>query len=63
MPHRFLSKNPDVISVIVAHLVAMGVTLTGVEVGLKILSLAVASGYGIWKWQHEFRKAKNEKDK
>lgn len=63
MPHRFFIKNPDVISVIIAHLLAMGVTLTDVELWLKIASLLLAIGYGAWKWQHEYRKAKREKDK
>ena len=63
MPHRFIYKNPDILSVLVAHLMAIGVTLTDVEQWLKIASLVLAIGYGAWKWQHEFRKAKNEKDK
>ena len=63
MPHRFLYKNPDVTSVILAHLAAIGVTLTQAEQWLKIVSLLLAIGYGAWKWQHEYKKAKNEKDK
>ena len=63
MPHRFIYKNPDVLSVIAAHLIAMGVTLTQAEQWLKIVSLLLAISYGVWKWQHEYRKSKNENNK
>tara|TARA_R110000803_G_scaffold51016_1_gene105667 strand:+ start:114 stop:308 length:195 start_codon:yes stop_codon:yes gene_type:complete len=32
----------------------------GIELGLRISSLAVAIGYGVWKWYSDFRKQTNK---
>lgn len=32
---------------------AIGITFTGVEMALKLLSLALAIGYTAWKWRKD----------
>ena len=60
MIQKIIHDHPDVLSVIGAHLLAMGITLTDVELRLKITSLCVAIGYGLWRWIHEYRKSKRK---
>ena len=50
---------PDVGKVLAVHLSAVGLTLTHLELGLKILGLGLSAGYIAWKWYAEY----NEKNK
>lgn len=58
--HKFFNDHPDVISILLAHMAAIGISLTNVEWTLKILSLLMAIGYTGWKWIHEYKKTKHE---
>lgn len=60
MIHKFFQEHHDVQTVILAHLAAIGLSFTNIELGLKIISLLTAIGYTIWKWQHEWKKAKKK---
>lgn len=59
--HKFLHEHPDVLSVVLAHIAAIGISLTNIELALKILSLLLAIGYTGWKWLHEWKKSKKHK--
>lgn len=63
MIHKFLHDHPDVLSVICAHVAAIGLTFTNVEWTLKITSLLLAIGYTAWKWIHEYNGTKTKKKK
>lgn len=58
MIHKFLHDHPDVLSVILAHVGAIGLTFMNVEWTLKIISLLLAIGYTCWKWVVEWKKNK-----
>ena len=64
MPHKiisnFLTENPDVITIISIHIGAASVSLLDIEIGFKIFSLALASGYTIWRWYTQYKKDKHE---
>lgn len=47
-------------SVILAHLTAIGINLTGVNDWLKCISLLAAIGYTIWKWYTDYKKDKKD---
>lgn len=55
MIHKLLHDHPDVLSVILAHTAAIGITFTNVELTLKIISLLLAIGYTAWKWIREYK--------
>ncbi len=58
--NKFIQEHHDVQAVILAHLAAIGISLTNIELGLKIISLLAAIGYTCWKWQHEWKKSKKK---
>ena len=51
-----MTRLLDYIDVPVLHFIALSITFTDVENGLKILSLLLAIGYTLWKWRSEFLK-------
>ena len=55
MLHKLLHDHPDVLSVLLAHMAAIGITFTNVELTLKIISLLLAIGYTAWKWVKEYK--------
>jgi len=60
MPHKILTDH-DVLQVIGAHVLAIGLSFTNIELALKIVSLSLAIGYTAWKWVTEYNKRKKEK--
>lgn len=60
MIHPKLDKIFDYFDVPLFHAIAIGITFTNIENILKLLSLALAIGYTVWKWVSEYKK-KNEK--
>lgn len=50
----------DIAKVVGVHLGAVAVSFTNVERSLKLLSLLVAIGYGLWKWRVDYLKNKKE---
>lgn len=60
---NFIHEHPDVLQVILAHLGAVAISFTDVELFFKILSLVLASGYTLWKWIHEWKKTKKNAHK
>ena len=57
MPHRF-SSNLDVVTILMVHVSAVGITLLDIEIGLKLASLVLAIGYTTWRWANEYKKRK-----
>jgi hypothetical protein len=55
--HEILS---DIAKVFGVHICAITITFSNVEGFLKIASLALAIGYGVWKWRVDY--LKNKKD-
>lgn len=51
----------DVTTVLGAHCLAMVINLTDCGDWLKIISLLLASGYTVWKWQHDYKKSKRNR--
>lgn len=47
------------LEVLFIHVAAVGVTYTDVEQPLKIISLLIAIGYGIWRWKRDYYKKNN----
>lgn len=48
----------DILKVFGIHIGAVVITLSNVEIALKIISLGVAIGYGVWKWRVDYLKNK-----
>ena len=51
---RFL----DYLDVPLLHFIAISITFTDAEGGLKIFSLLLAIGYTVWKWVTEYKNKK-----
>jgi len=49
----------DILKVFGVHICAIGITFSNVEGVLKLASLSLAIGYGIWKWRTDYLKNKN----
>lgn len=58
MPFRKLLSDFDVIQILSINLAAVGVTLTDVELGIKILCGLAAFGYTCWKWHSDYKSLK-----
>lgn len=55
-------STSDIIKVFIVHLAAIGITMSGVEWFLKMVSLGLAIGYGVWKWRIDYLKNKHGKN-
>lgn len=51
----------DIAKVFGVHICAITITFSNVEGALKIASLTLAIGYGIWKWRVDYVKNKKSK--
>lgn len=58
-----MSDKIDILKVFGAHVFAMIVSFSDVEGTLKIASLLLAIGYGVWKWRTDYVKHKSAKKK
>ena len=54
-----MTRLLDYIDVPLLHCIAISITFTDVENGLKIFSLLLAIIYTLWKWITEYKNKKN----
>jgi len=55
----------DLIKVLLINFAGLGITFTGIEIFLKVLTLVLTISYTIWKWRKDYLKDKarnNEKN-
>lgn len=45
---------------ILLNIFAVGISLTDIEVVMKIIVLTIAGGYSSWKWYSEYKKSKRK---
>jgi hypothetical protein len=50
-----MTRLLDYIDVPILHCIAISITFTDVESGLKIFSLVLAIFYTLWKWITEYK--------
>lgn len=51
-----MTRLINFLDVPILHCIAISITFTDAEYGLKIFSLLLAIGYTIWKWITEYKK-------
>ena len=44
----------------ILNVIAFGISLTEIEVIMKITILLIAGGYSVWRWQYEWRNTKKK---
>jgi len=55
----------DLIKVLLINFAGLGITFTGIEIFLKVLTLVLTISYTLWKWRKDYLKDKarsNEKN-
>jgi len=52
----------DLIKVLLINIAGLGITFTGIEIFLKVLTLVLTIGYTIWKWRKDYLKDKAKKN-
>lgn len=60
MPHR-IATVIHICQVLIAHALAIVITLTDVSDWLKIVSLLLAIGYTAWRWITDVKNLKKKK--
>ena len=61
MPQRVQEIIIDFCQVVSVNTTAFIIALSNVETALKIISLAAATGYTVWKWHKEIKELKGKK--
>lgn len=59
MPHRVIAAI-HICQVLIAHALAIVITLTDVSDWLKIVSLLLAIGYTAWRWRTDVKNIKKK---
>jgi len=52
----------DLIKVLLINFAGLGITFTGIEIFLKVLTLVLTISYTIWKWRKDYLKDKAKKN-
>ena len=55
-----MHKHPGILSISGTAGVAAGITIASINPYLTAISLLIAIGYGVWRWNLEARKEKRE---
>jgi hypothetical protein len=57
MPHRMLT-DADIVTIISVNLGGIMISLSDVELVLRVVSITVAIGYTVWKWRKDLKEKK-----
>ena len=60
----FQDTKFDLVKVLLINIAGLGITFTGIEIFLKVLTLVLTISYTLWKWRKDYLKDKarsNEK--
>ena len=57
----FQDTKFDLVKVLLINIAGLGITFTGIEIFLKVLTLVLTISYTLWKWRKDYLKDKTKK--